>query len=61
MEWVGHVAYTGERPEVRTEFLSEYLKERDHLLDIGVDGRIFKLDLGEAGCKGFRIRVYTVQ
>jgi len=39
MRWVGHVAHTG-RGEVYTGFRWGNLRERDHLEDLGVDGRI---------------------
>jgi hypothetical protein len=38
MRWAGHVAYVG-RWEIRTEFLPEVLKGRDHFGELG-DGRI---------------------
>jgi hypothetical protein len=37
--WVGHVAYIGDR-ELHTGFWWGDVMERDHLEDIGVDGRI---------------------
>jgi hypothetical protein len=37
MRWVGHVACMGE--ESSTGFSGENLKEKDHLENIGVDGR----------------------
>jgi hypothetical protein len=39
MRWVGHVARMG-RGEVCTGFWWGTLRERDHLEDLGVDGRI---------------------
>jgi len=39
MRWVGHVARIG-RGDVYTEFWWGNLRERDHLEDSGVDGRI---------------------
>jgi len=39
MRWAGHVALWG-RGEVHTGFLWENLRERDHLEDPGIDGRI---------------------
>jgi hypothetical protein len=32
--------HTWERQEVLAEFYSEYLKGIDHLIDLGIDGRI---------------------
>jgi hypothetical protein len=40
MRWAGHVAYMGERGEVYTGFWWGNLRERDHLVDPGADGRI---------------------
>jgi hypothetical protein len=39
MGWAGHVAVWG-RKEACTGFLWENLRERDHLVDPGVDRRI---------------------
>jgi len=39
MRWAGHVARVGERRGV-FRFLVENMRERDHLGDHGVDGRI---------------------
>jgi len=39
MRWAGHAARIG-RGEVRTEFWLKNLRERDHLENTGVDGRI---------------------
>jgi hypothetical protein len=39
MSWAGHVARMG-RGEVRTGFWWGDLMERDHLKDLGIDGRI---------------------
>jgi hypothetical protein len=39
LHWAGHVARR-EKLEIRTQFWSENLKGRDHLEDVGVDGRI---------------------
>jgi hypothetical protein len=39
MEWVGHVTHMGERRGVYRVLLGN-LKERDHLGDPGIDGRI---------------------
>ena len=52
MTWVGHVARRG-RGEAYTGFWRGNLRERDHLGDPGVDGRIiFKMDVQEVGCGG---------
>ena len=40
MRWAGYVARMGERGEAYTEFWWGNLRERDHLGDPGVDGRI---------------------
>jgi len=41
MRWEGQVSHMGEvRGEVNTGFWSGNLRERDHLEDTGVDGRI---------------------
>jgi hypothetical protein len=46
MRWAGHVARMG-RGEAYTGFLCGKLKERDHLGDPGVDGRIIlRWDMG---------------
>jgi len=39
MRWAGHVAYMG-RGEVYTEFWWENLKDRDHLENPGIDGKL---------------------
>jgi hypothetical protein len=39
MRWAGHVAHTGERKGV-CRILVGKMKERDHLEDRGLDGRI---------------------
>jgi hypothetical protein len=39
MRWTGHVAHVGER-EVHTGFWWGDLREGDHLIDPGIDGRI---------------------
>ena len=39
MRWAGHVARMG-KEEMYTEFWWGNLRERDHLKDLGVDGRI---------------------
>ena len=39
MRWVGHLAHIG-RGEVHTGFWCGNLKERDHLKDLDLDGRI---------------------
>jgi len=39
MRWAGHVARVG-REEVYAGFWWETLMERDHLKDLGVDGKI---------------------
>jgi hypothetical protein len=39
MRWAGHVAHMGER-EAYTGFWWGNLKERDHLADPGIDGRL---------------------
>jgi hypothetical protein len=39
MTWVGHVAHRG-RGEAYTWFWWGNLRERDHLVDLGVDGTI---------------------
>ena len=52
MRWARHVARTG-RGEVYTGHWCENLKERDHLEDPGLDGRIIKkLALQKVGCGG---------
>ena len=40
MRWAGHVAHMGEKGEAYTGFWRGNLRERDHLGDAGVDGRI---------------------
>jgi len=41
MRWAGQVSHMGEaRGEVNTGFWSGNLRERDHLEDPGVDGRV---------------------
>jgi hypothetical protein len=40
MRWSGHLAHMGERGDIYTGFWWENLRERDHLEDPGVDGRI---------------------
>jgi hypothetical protein len=40
MRWPGHVTRIGRREVVLTGFWWENLRERDHLGDLGVDGRI---------------------
>ena len=40
MRWAGHVASMGETAEVHTGLCLGNLRERDHLEDLGVDGRI---------------------
>jgi hypothetical protein len=42
MRWAGHVARMGERGAVQC-FSGGHLKERDHLEDLGVDGRILRI------------------
>jgi len=37
--WAGRVARMGDREEVHTGFWWEYPRERDHVEDLGVDGR----------------------
>ena len=39
MRWVGHAVCMG-RGDVHTEFWWGYLRQRDHLEDSGIDGRI---------------------
>jgi hypothetical protein len=39
MRWAVHVAYMG-RGEVHAGFWSGNLRERDHFVDLGMDGRI---------------------
>jgi len=52
MRWAGHVARMG-RGEVYTGFWCGNLRERDHLEDPGLDGRInTHMDLHEVGCDG---------
>ena len=40
MRWAGHLARMGEKGEAYTGFWWGNLRERDHLGDAGVDGRI---------------------
>jgi hypothetical protein len=40
MRWAGHVACMREGREMHTRLWSENLKGRDHLEDLGVDGKI---------------------
>jgi hypothetical protein len=40
MRWAGHVARMGRRGETYTGFWWGNLRERDHLEDPGIDGRI---------------------
>jgi len=51
MRWAGYVARMG-RGEVYTGFWWGNLRERDHLGDPGVDGRMIRIktDLQEVGC-----------
>jgi hypothetical protein len=42
MVCAGHVAFGGRRREIHTGFWWGNLKERVHLADLGVDGRILK-------------------
>jgi hypothetical protein len=64
MRWAGHVARMGERRGY-TRFWWENLRERDHLGDLGLDGRIIlkwifrKLDEG-VGTGPSWLRVGTV-
>jgi len=46
MRWAGHVAY------MYAKCWSENLKGRDHLEDLGVDGKIVLVDLREIGWEG---------
>ena len=39
LKWAGHVARVGERKGY-TGFWWRYLMERDHLEDLGIDGKI---------------------
>jgi hypothetical protein len=41
IKWEGHVERMGEIRK-RTKFWSENLKERDHLEDLGVDGKLLE-------------------
>jgi hypothetical protein len=47
MKWAGHVACMGERREIYiyTGFWWGDLKERDHLKDPGLDGRIISIPI----------------
>jgi hypothetical protein len=52
MRWTGHVARMGEEKKC-TGFWWESPKERDHLENRGVDGRMeIKMDLKEIGWEG---------
>ena len=51
MRWAGHVAGM-ERVEVYTRFWWGNMRERDHLEDPGVGGRIIFLVFQEVGCAG---------
>jgi hypothetical protein len=46
MRWAGHVARMGEKHIV---FWLENLKERDHLEDLGIDGKVLEWILGKCG------------
>jgi hypothetical protein len=49
MRWTGHVARMG-RVEVRTGFWWVNMRERDNLIDLGVDGS--HIPPPEDGCSG---------
>jgi hypothetical protein len=46
MRWVGHVMYMGEMRNLY-RILLHILKVRDHLEELGIDGRILKCILGK--------------
>jgi len=51
MRWAGHVARMGEgRGEAYTGFWWGNLRERGHLGEPGINGRIIKMNLQEVGC-----------
>jgi len=52
MRWAGHVARTG-RGEVYTGFWWGNLRERDHLEEPGVDGRIILSRTWDGAWTGF--------
>ena len=54
MKWAGHVAHMG-RGEVNTGFRWGNLRERDHLEDPGIDGRIILRWI----CRKWNVRAWT--
>ena len=57
MKWVGHVKCTEERGGAY-RFWRGNLREGDHLEDLGVGGRIIKVDLQEVGWWGHNALIW---
>jgi hypothetical protein len=54
MRWVGHVECLEERGGAY-RFWQGNLRQRDHLEDLGIDGKIIKVDLQELKWWGHRL------
>ena len=57
MRWAGNVECREERGCAYKVWQGN-LRERGHLEDLGIDGRIIKVDLQEVGCWGHRLGWY---